>query len=321
MRFHVIENPSAGRGGGRAFLDAVQRILREGGNDVTAFVGSSAAAVVDHVRALDRGAADRLLLAGGDGTLNAVLNARHALPWPVGVIPMGTANLVARDAGFDPGAGPEETAAALAGAEPWVVDVLSVEHAGGPAPRLAVACVSAGLDAEIVEAVEQARDAGSRSGGYARWVAPGLRTLSAHRFEPMEVVVDGGVVQNAPFVVVQNALSYGGLFQISPEARLDSGRLDVATLFPRTHRDMVRLAVAAAARRIHRDRAVRVLEGRSVTIRSPRARPVQADGDPSGTTDVRVTLLPRRLTLLRVPVAPGAGGPAPVSPQTPPGSA
>jgi diacylglycerol kinase (ATP) len=310
MRFLMIDNPAAGHGRAPDFPGRLAQRLREAGHDLVLLTGSSAADAWSRAEEAGVGEVDRLVLLGGDGTLRGAANRPRGIPpWPVAVVPVGTANLAARETGFPLGADPDIVAECLLAAEPWPVDLMEVRWADGRTER-AVTCVGAGLDGAVVEEVQRLRST-SGSHGYAQWIRPMLATLARFRWPTLEVVVDGGVVRQGTLVVVQNARSYGGLFSISPGAAMDSGRLDVAVLKPRGHRDLVRLLLRAAADDLADDRLVRVVPGARVEIRCRERVPVQADGDAAGATDLEVRLLPRAMTLLRVPA--GRRAPAPLA--------
>lgn len=300
MRYYVLENPSAGRRGGRAFVEGVVQTLLGLGHEVTTYVGARPGDLARHVATLEADELDVLLVAGGDGTVRSILNAGEALPpWPVGLIPVGTANLVARETRVLRLKKPEALARRLPDAEVWPVDLLEVRREGRP-PERAISSVGVGLDGELVHTVMALRGTGERSGGYTKWVAPTLDALRSYAFDDLVLELDGDRTVRAPLAVVQNARHYGGLFLLSPDATLDSGKLDLVTIRARTRRDLLRVALRASTGRIHRDRQVEIHAVQRVRIRAPGPVAVQADGDPAGHTDLEIRLRPGRLSLLRV---------------------
>lgn len=293
MRVHVIANPTAGRGRTPRLVAALADALRARGAAVSTHATSGPGDAAAHVASLADDATDRLVVVGGDGTLHEAVNGRPGpLPWPVAIVPVGTANLVARDVGTTLRPDAEAHAAVVLEGEPWTVDLLETDRGR----TLAVA--GAGLDAEVVAAVARARRGGL--GGYARWFAPIARTFADYRPPRLVATVDGREVEGGA-VVVQNTRCYGGLFTLSPEARMDDGRLDVVVLVHARRRDCFRLLLGAYTGRLAADRGVRILSGTSVRVRAERPTPVQVDGDPAGTTDFSARVSPRALTLLRPP--------------------
>ena len=298
MRFHFVVNPVAGRARAVPLVEAMSEGLRGLGHDASTHVTLAAGDAAAHVRDLEADTLDRLIVVGGDGTLREVVNSRPPpLPWPVGVVPMGTANLVGRELRMPLHGTPDELVARLSSARNWVVDLLRFEN--GEGQGLAVANVGAGLDAEIVHAAALVRS--DDLGGYGKWVAPIWRSLATFRFPPLRVTVDGRRTFNAGACVVQNARNYGGLFELSPDAALDSGRLEVTLLRARSHRDLFRVMTGAFLRRASRFKDVRVVSGQGVEIAADEAVPLQADGDPAGRAPVAVDLIAKSLVLLRAP--------------------
>lgn len=297
MHFYLLENPAAGRGKARAFLDEVTRALVAAGHRVSSYGGRSPADVVAHVGLLQPDDLDVLVIVGGDGTLRTVVAGGDAPPaWPLGVIPVGTANLVARELGTYPLTTPEELATRLERGRPWTVDLLEMRREGRP-PERALAAISVGVDGTLARAVAKARKLSRGRGGYDKWLGPGLGVVREFKPTPLEVQVDGGPLRTCASVVIQNAHNYGGLFTLSPDARLDSGRAEIVMLDANNRRDLVRLVLTAGLGRIHRDRQVKILRGRRIRLRAPTPLHVQADGDPAGTTDLDVHVLPAALRL------------------------
>ena len=292
MRVHVVANPTAGRGRVPRLVDAVRARLVAAGATVTTHLTSGRGDARAHVSGLSASSFDRLVVVGGDGTLHEVVNALPPpLPWPVAIVPVGTANLVARDAGLPVRGHPDRLARIVLEGRPWPIDLLETDRG------LVLAVAGVGLDAEIVSAVARARR--GQAGGYLRWIRPIARAFLDYTPPDLEVIVDDGPVVRGGAVVVQNTRCYGGLFTLHPGARLDDGRLDVAVFLDATRRDWFRLVAEAFVGRIAKDRGVRLLSGTSVVVRSSRPALVQMDGDPAAETPLSVRVLPRALTLLR----------------------
>lgn len=299
MHLHFIVNPVAGRGGTVPLLDEVEVMLREHGFEVSRYVTTGAGDAGRHIRELPEDAADRIVVVGGDGTLREVVNGRPApLPWPIGLIPVGTANLVARELYMPRKGTPRALAEALRTAKPWPVDLLELSRPGED-PVFAVANVGVGLDASIVHAIDSNRTKTSGSGGYKKWVRPIWESFRGFRFPKMAVTIDGRRTFRASSVVIQNAYNYGGLFHLAPDAALDSHKCHVMLLRCHARRDLFRVLLGAFRKKVASYRDVRLEQGTTVQLHTDERAPVQADGDPAGHTNVTVRLLPNALTLLR----------------------
>ncbi len=296
--YHFVVNPVAGRKDRRPLVDRIATILEARGARVTQYVTAAAGDAVAHVKTLEPGDADRLVVVGGDGTLNEVVNARAAPPpWPVAVLPVGTANLVARELGMPLSLDTEETAACLFDAKPWQVGLMEMRR--GETSKLAVAAVGVGLDGEIVRTISDLR-AEEGSSGYRQWVRPIWKTLREYRFPKVTVTVDDHRTYVASSCIVQNAHSYGGLFEMSPSAQMGSDVFDITLIRARTHRDLFRVLFGSWTRTVSGYKDVKILSGTNVRIHSPRPLAVQADGDPAGETDIELRYLPDAMEMLRV---------------------
>lgn len=290
MRIHILVNPMAGRGRAPLRVADLERALVARGATVVVRRTTGPGDAARHVGTLAPGDLDRLVVVGGDGTLHEAVNGRERLPWPVAMVPLGTANLVARDAVVPLGADVEPHVRTILEGEPWEVDLLQTDRGR------ALAVVGAGLDAAVVRAVADVRRGGV--GGYGKWLVPIARTFLRYRAPRLRVEVDGHAVEGGA-VIVQNTLCYGGLFTLSRDARMDDGLLDAVVLSDAGRRDHFRMLFRAYANRLHHDRRVTILRGRTVSVTSDRPTDVQADGDPAGATPLRAHVLPRALTLLR----------------------
>ena len=299
MRYHFVVNPVAGRRTAVPLVEEISAALRAAGQDVSCHVTAQAGEATEHIASLSEDHCDRLVVVGGDGTLHEVVNGIGApLPWPVGIVPMGTANLVGRELHMPLNRRAGQLALRLLGSAPWPVDLIRVTRAGGE-QEYAVANVGVGLDAEIVQAIAGVRAGAAGSGSYASWIRPILQTVSAFRFPRLRVTVDGMRTYAAAACVVQNANNYGGLLRLSPDAALDSGKLDVTLIRARTKRDLLRILAGALTRRVPTFNDVKIVRAERVDLRCSRPVHLQADGDPAGMTDATIEIVPKAMRLLR----------------------
>lgn len=222
---------------------------------------------------------DAVVAVGGDGTLRTVLDALRR-PVGVGVIPIGTANVVARELGIP--LDPEGAAAAVAGGRTRLLDV------GEANGRHFLAMVGVGFDAEIVAAVH------GRRGGPIRmsdFVVPTWRAWTAPPRARLRLSSDGNeVAARLQDVIVCNVRNYGAYFSVTPAARPDDGRLDWVARGPSGFGSALAWAVAALRRRpagfLHYGQAAAL---QIDAIGDP--VPVQIDGDPAGTTPLSLRIL------------------------------
>ncbi len=283
----------------------------------TAHAGQPAEVVRE---ALAQGA-HALIACGGDGTLNSVVNAVRATgnrQVAVGVVPGGTANVWAHEAGV-----PRDPLGALAVLEHgYLAQVdLGVARVGDLERAFLLMC-GLGLDAEVVRQVDAA-PALKRRLAQGAYVVAGARALRAQR--PVICTIeawhgaDGREVsrvrRSLVLAVAGNTRLYGGVSRITSDARMDDGLLDLATFEARPGRRALLDGLGHVGRGIarlrggwHRGPAPRFAYDRAArfVIRPERALALQLDGewfasaDPARSLDLLV-----EPGALRVLVPPG----------------
>ena len=298
MRVLIIANPIAGGGKGKLRAEALHRALtaRMDGAELllTAAAGDGRAAA-------ENADADGIIVVGGDGTVNEVLNGMaDDAPW-LAVFPVGSANVVARTLAMPRDV---EQMAALAEAGPTRrVDVGCCAASGARGEKRFLLGAGAGLDAAVVAEVHARR---GKSLGLRKWVRPALTTARRYAYPPIRVTVDGApLCDDASYVVLGNCRYSAGIIPATPEARIDDGLLDVCAL---RHTGILRLARIAAAtfRPGFTERGdVLYAQGRDIRFEpaGAEAPPLQIDGDPAGCAPAEFSILPGALQVLAAPGA------------------
>lgn len=268
-RLVVIHNPAAGQRRRRKTERTLDLLRRAGyGLDLRPTAGpGDAEAIAAGITAEE---CDALVVAGGDGTVNEVVNGMVAAPGPVpplAIIPLGTANVLAAEIGL--ATTPEAIARSITTGRPRRI------HLGRANGRHFVLMAGVGLDAHVVAHVSLLL---KRHAGKLAYVAETLAQMVRYRYPACRVVVDG-VAHPARTVVACNGRFYGGPFLAAPRACLDQPGLEVVLLTGGGAWNTVRYGVALLLGRLSRLDDVRILSCRSLRIEGDSAAPVQADGD------------------------------------------
>jgi YegS/Rv2252/BmrU family lipid kinase len=273
----------------------VLRAFQKADWDAEVWAGDGPGWTLEAARRAVGSGVDAVFGAGGDGMLATILPALLGTQTALGVVPLGTGNVWARELGLPMEPGAAVTAQLERPARP--VDIGRLNRI----PFLVVA--SAGLDARIVEVVE----ANMKGLGQAAYPLASLGLLSEVRGAKCRVVLDGEEI-DLPLLaaVISNVRMYGGLVPLVPSARVDDGVLDVV-LFEGT--DPFQLAAHVAkvlAGQHERDANIHMCRARSIRIVSrDRPMPIQADGDLRGTTPAEIVVEPGAVLALAVPERPG----------------
>ncbi len=247
-----------------------------------------------HVAAVDPATVDRIALAGGDGTINDAINGVRADTPPLGLIPLGTANVLAHEIGLR--TDPATIARVLLAGE--VVPVVPGTVNG----RRFMMMASAGFDAHVVRGV--GGDLKRRVGKIV-YALSALRQLLRYPCPHLAVTVDGQPVTAATVVVSRGRL-YGGRFVMAPEASLEREELFVSLFRRRGRLAMAGYSAALPLGLLNRWSLIGHVTARSVEVGDRHGDPVQIDGD-------ILSALPARFGLAEVPVQlivpPGSVGP------------
>jgi YegS/Rv2252/BmrU family lipid kinase len=253
--------------------------------------------------------ADPVFVLGGDGTAMEVVGALAGSDTPVGVLPGGTGNLVARTLGTP--LDPARAALALAAGAPARVDLGRVRAAGGPgdgAWRRFAFAAGVGVDAHMIERTPARW---KRRLGVLAYALTAARGVLAHRPFGARVEVDGWAWEGraAAVMVVNFGAALGQWLPFGPGIREDDGLLDLCVFAPRTAADAARALARLVRRDFRPDPALVYRAGRAFRVETEAARPAQADGELLGRTPVDVRVEPRAATLLLpAPPARRAGG-------------
>jgi diacylglycerol kinase (ATP) len=284
-RVLVIFNPVAGWRR-RRFLKRVLAALEARGCAVTLRETNARGDAEALARAGDPVRFDLVVAAGGDGTINEVINGLRDSDLPLALIPLGTANVLAGEIGLRHRALELAEAIATGAARPV--------YLGQANDRRFAMMVGVGIDARVVERLDLRL---KRIAGKLAYVVSALSALLRYSAERYELEIDGRRYQVAAAVIAKGHF-YGGRFVLARDARLSEPSLH-AVLLERSGRwNALRYAVAIARGRLDRLKDVRVIEARRVLVFGPAGEAVQADGDLAAFLPVLVGLAERPLALV-----------------------
>jgi len=299
---------------GRPIKQVVQETrqrLEDAGWSVDSTVVKGKGALRKHAAAAAADGVDVVVAVGGDGVVLQVVQGVGGTATTLGIVPMGTGNLLATNLGID--RKPDRAITILLDGQRRQIDL---GHAviGKDEWLFSVAC-GIGFDAEVMDATSKA---GKRRWGRLAYVASAITKSGDVRDVQHEITVDGKLTTMGAMQVFIANFGRTGL-TIKPRLPVvpDDGALDVIVL-----RAPGRLRAVATAwqaiRQPHEGRSSdgRVLRsrGKEVTIETHTKRLVEIDGSVVGTTPVRISVRPAALTVLAPPPAPSPPTPEPPTP-------
>jgi diacylglycerol kinase family enzyme len=300
----VSISPAAGRGGNAALRDrlvvAIESALRERGFASDFLHAGSADEAQRLVRHAHDDGYELVVMAGGDGTVRLGVNAIAGKHVPMGIVPLGTGNLLAAALGIP--RDPMLAAERLATASPVTIDT-GLLKLDGQSERFAVAA-GMGFDARVMAATSPAAKA--RFGVLADF-ATVMRLVASLPVAQAEIVVDGRTYElpTVAVLVANCGQVVPGL--LGPRAMLDpsDGVLDVIAIRGGPWLTKLPIAARSALHSLFRTdtemggESLR-LRGRHITVRTDPPEPIQIDGDllASSSGAFRAAIRPRSLTVL-----------------------
>jgi diacylglycerol kinase family enzyme len=268
-------------------------ILKNDGHNVsvapTTGPGTAGGIVRDRIAA----GADLVVAAGGDGTINEVIEGMVHSHVPLAILPGGTANVLAMEMKI--GKNLERVAHRLREWRPRRISVGHLTCGGGRVSRHFLLMAGIGLDAYVVRHVNQGLKA--RTGKFAYWVAGW--SLLGH--DLAEFCVDvGGHKRLCSFALLSKVRNYGGDFEIARSVTLPDNHLEAVLLEGRSSLRYVKYFTGMALNRLGDMKGVTVMRADHVVISCPTDRDayVQVDGELAGALPAEVRVVPDALTLL-----------------------
>jgi diacylglycerol kinase (ATP) len=239
-----------------------------------------------------------IVAAGGDGTLNEVLNGMGDAPEGLArarlaVLPLGTVNVFARELGVPTKL--EAAWAAIRRGNERLIDLPCVEHAanGTRQRRYFAQLAGAGLDARAIELVHWSLK--KRIGPLA-YIIAGLEALLGS--QPKITAAGEGRSVTGELVLIGNGRLYGGPYHVFPDADLRDGRLEVC-VFPRvTWLTLARCAPGLLARGRLPASSTVLFQAESLTLTSASQTPLEADGELIGHLPATFSLERSRLRVI-----------------------
>ncbi|MHC4598829.1 MAG: diacylglycerol/lipid kinase family protein [Planctomycetota bacterium] len=297
-RVRILANPVSGLGRAEGLAEETARILQARGAQAEVFFTRQFGdAQREALRSVEEW--DVVVAVGGDGTVNEVANGITGTGMPLGLVPTGTANLLAKEFGITPV--PERVAETILAGRTLDLD------AGRWRDRLFLGVLGVGFDAAVASAYAGRRRG---TGSYRAYVTPLLHALARAPFPTLRITTeDGSTFFSRGWVLVTNTRSYGGPFEFCHDADPGDGALDAVLIRRGGASGILRYMALSVLRRFPQAADTRRLRGRCFTIQPEDGEvPLQLDGDVAGTCSVdeaaRIEVVPAAVRLL----VPAGGG-------------
>ncbi len=296
----VAINPTASFGKGRTVGPAVVQTLRALGHDVTSLQEPDFEQLLAAGHRAVASKPDALVVVGGDGMVNLGTNLVARSKVPLGIVPSGTGNDMARGLGIphDNAEAAIETLVEALARPPRVIDaglVRYIDDETGQADERWFACVlSAGFDAIVNERANRMR----HPKGASRYqIALGLELMKLKPI-PYRLTLDGHVIETTGALIsVGNNVSLGGGMLVTPDAKLDDGLLDVLVVQALSRVSFLRIFPSVFKGEHVKDPRVTIHRAKRIRIESDGVV-AYADGERFSTLPIDIEVVPGALRIL-----------------------
>jgi diacylglycerol kinase (ATP) len=236
-------------------------------------------------RAVEQGY-ETIVAAGGDGTINEVVNGIGTAPVALGILPMGTVNVFALELGI-----PFNLEAAWKVIRAHKTRAIDLASANG---HLFVQMAGVGLDAQIVQ--RNKRDIKAVLGPLSYLLT--ATRVAAEKPPIVRVVSEGHPTVEGSFVLVGNGRFYGGPFALFNEADPQDGLLDICVFKRMNYLALIRYFRGALFGSLSKFSDVHYFKARKLVVKANQHVPLEADGELVGHAPVEFSLLRRKLKVL-----------------------
>jgi YegS/Rv2252/BmrU family lipid kinase len=278
----LLVNPRARRGAEGA--EAIASGLRGAGLDPIVAPLDHPSACAEAIRG-HAPTVDRVIVAGGDGTINLAVQTLVEVRLPLAIIPLGTANNLARTVGlpFDL----DGATAVAAGSHRRAVDLGRVNG------RWFCTTASIGLSVQITEELSPES---KRRWGPVAYALTALKVFRRSRPFHADITWEGGGRHTRTVqIVVGNGRHYGAALAVAPDAAIDDARLDLYSLEVNHWWELLKVApFLKGGTHVHR-REVEALRAKRFDVRTRRPMPIDLDGELGAETPARFEVVPAAL--------------------------
>jgi YegS/Rv2252/BmrU family lipid kinase len=283
----VIINPISGSITGKRIARALD-VLEAGGLQLVRLVTEKRGQAEALARREAEKGAPFIIAAGGDGTFNEVVNGLAGTGVPMGILPLGTSNLLALELGI-PLSGKKAARRILEGT-PREVSLGRILVDGNT--RYFCLMAGIGFDADVVSAL---RRGSINRLGKAAYIIMGFRLAASWNPKPLTVRTPDGEY-TCHSLIASNARKYAGKFTIAPHAGIADEHLHLVMLLGPRRGQLLRFAWGILTGTHLRQQGVKYVTARELDVSG--SANIQIDGDYLDTGPAHVSIVPRALRLI-----------------------
>jgi YegS/Rv2252/BmrU family lipid kinase len=231
---------------------------------------------------------DMVIVGGGDGSVNASVEGLLDTDLPLGILPLGTANNLARTLGI-PQSLPE-ACKIIASGQVHQIDL------GWVNGQYFFNIASLGLSAEVNRRVSKKL---KRHWGVLAYIVTALQVIWTVRPFWVDVLSDGQSIEFKTLqITVANGRYYGSGLVIADDATIDDQRLDLHSLEIQHWWEMLPLIPPALLGKSVKGKGVRTISGKDIELHTRKPYPINTDGERTTETPARFRVIPKALSVI-----------------------
>ncbi|MBC8501035.1 MAG: diacylglycerol kinase family lipid kinase [DPANN group archaeon] len=230
---------------------------------------------------------DIIIAAGGDGTINEVINGIENYKTKLGIIPIGSENVVSKELKIPTQI--NEACNIILKGKTKKIDLGLINN------KKFIFVVGIGFDAHAITNVK--REVKRLIGKHSYTIA-GLKTLFEHKPEELKIKIDNKKEETGYFAIISNVKRYGGNIKITPEAELDDGYLDLCIFKNRDVWSVMKYVIGVASGQISKLKEIKHYKIKKADIKAKNKVLYHTAAEIGGTTPVKVSVLPRKLEII-----------------------
>lgn len=295
MKTLVIFNPGAGQRNARRELERALELLTKRGWELAQRETRAKGDALHYAQEAVSSGYETVIVAGGDGTVNEVVNGLVGSGVALGILPLGTGNVWAREIGM-PFPTPLRPPHLLAGARTLAEGHIYAADLGQAGGRTFLLWAGVGFDAQVVENLNPRL---KRYLGPLAYIFSGLSIARNSLGTPVTLTIDGEELsRKVRFIEISNVRLYAAILRLAPEACLDDGLLEITLFKGEGFLALIRHFFKMLICHHLRDPQVERYKGKEVRLTAASPLPVQVDGDYLGTTPLECIVLPQALRVI-----------------------
>ncbi len=280
---YFIYNPIAGNFGPKKRLALIEFIRANPNNIILETKNKNEECELTQ-KAIALGA-EKIIAVGGDGTINKVASILVKTDIPLGIIPMGSGNGLARHLGIS--MNPQKALNTATHGKTIQIDACTLGE------KLFFCTAGIGFDAAVAEIFDKRKKRGLLNYILAIFIA-------IKNFKPIDIEIEEGKKETLFLLTIANANQYGNNAYISPFADIQDGNFEIIKIKKSNPFFLLTLGIRLFLKNIHKSRNVDILTANNICIDCPSNQPLHLDGESHITKEekLKVSILPNALNVI-----------------------